>query len=255
MDPVTFGSGIFYHDMYILIELRNCLFNTDLQVLTELYLLIKKSDSDELKTRFPGIIEFFDNATDDPTELSGYIQLNKVNKNPILDFYNWGEMNPIGFKDPFVYADSVYERLCYSENETLGVEPVPTLIGNVLRISIELDNFKALYILDDEFPPSIKETLISYFKGSKKVDLLEGTINEAVKEIPEINFVVMENVSDLDQLLVERDHLLEVLIPEFKDNLLAGERINNVPILALPEAYRKNRDKYHIAANSIALPI
>ncbi|MCM1218671.1 MAG: hypothetical protein NC548_29640 [Lachnospiraceae bacterium] len=249
-----FSPGILFHDITVLATVKNCIFNTDTQVLLELYLLLKKNDG-ELLDRFPNVVEFVDSMKEDRMKLCSAVQM-KVNQNPLLDFYNWDVMNPIGFDNPFLYTDAVYRRLYYQELDTLKVDPIPTLIGNLFNISIKLDQFKKLYLIDEHYSEHMRTYMTSFFRGNGKIELLEGSIEEAINELPEVNFYVLENAEMVTYLMKPRINRAEVLIPGFRSNLLNADDLEEqVPVLALPEGMDNYGNDFNLSINSIAVPI
>lgn len=252
MEEVQFGCGMLFHDVTVLATLKNCLFNTDTQVLLELYILCKKNES--LRAKFPTLIPFIESMDNDPNKVCVAVQ-NKNNSNPLLDFYDWKFENVDGL-NPFDYTTKMYYDLYHKELNVLGVSPIPTLLGNLLNISMKLDDFHKLYILDTHHPDFMKQYMESFFRANKKVELLEGTLEEAVDEINDINFFILEDAEDIRFLAKPHHRLTEVLVPGFRCNLLNADNLEETPpILALPDNLDDYRGKYNLSIKCIGIPI
>ena len=253
-DFSKFSPGILYHDTTVLADIRNCIFNVDLLVIQELYELLKRSPDSKLHKRFPSLVSYVDGFKGEFGKMGVSIQ-EKTNDNPLLDFYNWEEMNPDGM-DPFTYTSAVYRRLYYQEADVFEIEPVPTLLGNLLSITMRLEPFKKLYLLDESCPESIKTMLGWLYKNSPKVEILEGSLEEALKEIQDINFFILNDVNSVQYLMAPRAIRAEVLIPAFRSNLLNADSLEEEPpVLALPEGMDNYGTEFNLSINSIAIPI
>lgn len=244
----TINPGMLFHDTIMFVTVKNCIVNTDLAVLTSLYSLIKKEEVPKLGIIFPEIVTFFD--SEDEKKLS-IITQNKSNANILLDYYDWG--NEIIDSDPLFYTDLLYKVL---EIENTIIEPVPTLLGNLLSIMIKEDSFKKLYLFAEEFNDLMRDYLNYFFHSSNKVELLEGTIEEALTEIRDPNFFILEDTEYLNFLTYERDFKAEVIIPGFRSNMLNADDLDfDVPVLAIPEKLKDYKNKYNLSVNAIAIPI
>ena len=249
MEQVKFGPGIFFHDVTVLATLKNCLFNTDTQVLLELYILAKRSE--KLQKQFPSLMSFIESMDNDSKRICTAVQ-NKTDINPLVDFFDWSIQTP----DTFGYLNSIYKRLYYQELDTLKVDPIPTLLGNLLSISIKLPDFHKLYILDERHPQHMKTYMQSFFKGSDKVELLEGTLEEATKELTDVNFVILENSEDVSYFMTPHRTQIEILIPGFRSNLLNADDLEEFPpILSLPDGSDNYKDEFNLSIKSIGIPI
>lgn len=253
-EAIKFRNGILFHDMVALADIRNCILNIDSFVLQELYILIKKDLDGELRKKFPTLTSFIESFQGDTRKLSAKVQ-EKVNSNPLLDFYNWNDFGSENW-EPFLYCDMLYRELYYEKADLFGVIPTPTLLGNLFSISIGLDEFKKLYLLDEKCSLHIEHQLELLFKGNSKVELLEGTLEEVMQEINDINFFVFNNADDVQYLMKPRATRAEVLIPAFRSNLLNGDNLEEEPpILALPEGMDDYGNAFNLSINSIAIPI
>lgn len=249
MEEVKFGAGILFHDVTVLATLKNCLFNTDTQVLLELYILAKKSE--KIQKRFPTLINFIEGMDNDSKKICTAVQ-NKTDVNPLVDFFDWS----IEMPDVFGYLNALYNRLYYQELDTLKVDPIPTLLGNLLSISIRLDDFHKLYILDESHPQHMKTYMQSFFKRSNKVELLEGTLEEAVEELTDVNFVILENSDDVSYFMTPHKKQIEILIPGFRSNLLNADELEEFPpILSLPEGADNYKGDFNLSIKAIGIPI
>lgn len=249
MEQVKFGSGIFFHDVTVLATLRNCLFNTDTQVLLELYILAKRSE--KIQKQFPNIIQFIEDMGNDAKKICTAVQ-NKTDINPLVDFFDWSIQTP----DTFGYLNAMYDRLYYQDLDTIKVDPIPTLLGNLLSISIKLPDFHKLYILDKGYPQHMKTYIQSFFKGSDKVELIEGSLEEAAKELKDINFIILENSEDVSYFMTPHNSRIEVLIPGFRSNLLNADDLEeSPPILSLPDGADNYNEDFNLSIKSIGIPI
>ena len=197
-------------------------------------------------------------------KLKFIVMADKVNKNFLIDYFNWDVLSLSDDINPFAICDYIYKELLkmdITEDDVLSdrdLEPLMTSTGMSFR-TLSLDtNLDTIYLYQEDcIPEKIYEDLSVIYRGSNKFKFIQGDKGKFLKD-HFCDSYFFEDVNDIDGYIAKKHpRLSEVLIPNASYNLSIVDEVNGLR-LRVPSCnmtLQEYKSNFNLDINTIGLPI